>query len=88
MECGQYNENWHDIHMYPEESVKAALDAKVKRAIPVHWAGFKLAQHHWAEPMRRFSKEADAQNLELLTPRIGEQFSLDSLKNSDWWEVL
>ena len=36
MECGQYNENWHPIHMYPEESVQAALDAHVKCALPVH----------------------------------------------------
>lgn len=36
MECGQYNENWHQIHMYPEESVQAAIDARVQNMMPVH----------------------------------------------------
>ena len=27
MECGQYNEQWHQIHMYPEEAIQAAIDA-------------------------------------------------------------
>ncbi len=31
MECGQYNENWHQIHLYPEESVQAAIDAKAQK---------------------------------------------------------
>ena len=54
MECGQYNENWHQIHMYPEETVQAAIDAGVKNAMPVHWGGFALAQHHWKDPVQRF----------------------------------
>ena len=46
MECGQYNEKWHQIHMYQEEAVQASIDAGVKKALPVHWAGFPLALHH------------------------------------------
>ncbi|WP_237332513.1 MBL fold metallo-hydrolase [Zobellia amurskyensis] len=56
MENGQYNEKWHQIHMFPEESVQAALDAGVKKVMPVHWAGFALAQHSWKEPADRFKQ--------------------------------
>ncbi len=61
MECGQYNTLWHTIHMFPEESAQAALDAGVKRIMAVHWAGFALAHHHWIEPTRRFTEEARKQ---------------------------
>jgi len=42
-ECGQYNENWYQTHMHPEESIQAAIDAGAKIAIPYHWGGFALA---------------------------------------------
>jgi L-ascorbate metabolism protein UlaG (beta-lactamase superfamily) len=87
MECGQYNENWHQIHMYPEESVQAAMDAKVKNMIPVHWAGFALAQHPWKEPIERFIKNATAEKLNFVVPKIGEMFSSNATNNFKWWDV-
>lgn len=86
MECGQYNENWHQIHMYPEESVQAALDAKVKKALPVHWCGFALAQHHWKDPIERFYKEAAIKKLEISTPNIGQLLNYNS-PSLPWWEA-
>jgi L-ascorbate metabolism protein UlaG (beta-lactamase superfamily) len=86
MECGQYNENWHQIHMYPEESVQAAMDAKVKNMMPVHWAGFALAQHSWQEPVERFIEKARAEKLNFITPKIGELFDAKTTKSSRWWK--
>lgn len=85
MECGQYNENWHQIHMYPEESVQAAMDAKVKNMMPVHWAGFALAQHSWQEPVERFVAKAASENLNFIVPEIGELFNSKSSNNSKLW---
>lgn len=87
MECGQYNENWHQIHMYPEETVQAALDAGVKNCMPVHWAGFALAQHSWKEPVERFVKKAESENLKYIVPKMGELFSFHFENNSKWWEI-
>ena len=86
IECGQYNENWHAIHMYPEESVKAAIDAQVKVATPVHWAGFSLALHHWKEPVDRFCVEAQSLNLETSTPQIGEIVKMKNPPKREWWK--
>ncbi len=86
MECGQYNENWHAIHMYPEESVQAALEAKVNKAMAVHWAGFALAQHSWKDPINRFTEAADQLKIETLSPRIGEIFSYLDANNNRWWD--
>ena len=85
MECGQYNENWHQIHMFPEESVQAALDAKVAKAMPVHWGGFALAQHSWKEPVQRFVREAAIKRLQILTPRVGELVTLADKTSISWW---
>ena len=35
MECGQYNEKWHSIHMYPEETIVAAKDIQAKAIMPI-----------------------------------------------------
>ena len=88
MECGQYNEHWHQIHMYPEEAIQAAKDADVKKAMAVHWAGFALAQHPWKEPIQRFMMESKNQNQEVFTPQIGQLFSSNDLPNTAWWEGL
>ncbi|REH01599.1 MBL fold metallo-hydrolase [Flavobacterium aquicola] len=85
MECGQYNENWSQIHMFPEESVQAAIDANVQTFMPVHWAGFALAQHSWTEPVERFIEAANKQNIKCIVPKLGEIVSIETSKTSDFW---
>ncbi len=68
------------------ENVKASIDARAKRIMPVHWAGFALAQRHWKEPVERFVKEAKKLDVDFLTPQIGELFSLSDDAQSRWWE--
>ena len=86
MECGQYNENWHQIHMYPEEAVQAAIDAKASKIMAVHWAGFSLAQHTWTDPIERFTKAAEELKIPASTPKIGELFSVKDVITEAWWE--
>ncbi len=87
MECGQYNELWHQIHMYPEESVHAAIDAGAAQAVPVHWAGFTLAPHNWTDPIERFTAEAERNKYPIITPKIGEVVTLEnSHRQEQWWD--
>ena len=86
IECGQYHKLWKQIHMIPEESVKVALDTNSKISVPVHWAGFTLALHAWADPIERFIAEANKQKINYLTPKIGEIVSVALHKNENWWE--
>jgi len=88
MECGQYNEKWHQIHMYPEESVQAALDARVNKIMAIHWGGFALAQHHWKDPIERFTNKADEKEVLVSKPQIGELFSVKSQHYKNWWEEI
>lgn len=89
MECGQYSEYWRPVHMFPEESVQAALDAKVHVAMPVHWAGFSLSQHSWKEPMEEFEKHARTQNLRMISPQLGQIVRPDKEPTRiEWWKEL
>jgi len=86
MECGQYNDDWRPVHMFPEESVQAAFDAKAKKAMPVHWAGFSLSyQHTWFEPGGEFAKFAVEKNLPFVVPNLGKQFDRTYETSEKWW---
>ena len=89
MECGQYNDKWRAIHMFPDESVQAAIDATVKKAMPVHWAGFALSQHSWTEPIEEFRKNALLKKLDINYPKLGQIVSLDKeVSTEEWWNVI
>lgn len=85
VECGQYNKLWHAIHMYPEESVQAAIDARADRAVPIHWGGFTLSLHTWKDPVERFSAEAKKLGLPVVMPELGAVVNLDSKPFGEWW---
>lgn len=85
MECGQYNEHWRQLHLFPEESVLAAQHALVKKIMPVHWAGFKLAPHSWKEPVEGFIKKAEELNMDFVIPQLGEVRSWKNSGWTDWW---
>jgi L-ascorbate metabolism protein UlaG (beta-lactamase superfamily) len=89
LECGAYNEKWHFVHMYPEETIKAHIDLKGKYLHPIHWATFNLSMHAWYEPMERAKNGADKENINLITPYPGEyiDYSLNPTTLS-WWKPL
>ena len=75
--------------MMPEEVVQAAQDLRAKTLLPVHWSKFSLSIHAWDEPMIRIVKEANRQNVKLLTPMIGEMINLEEgNNNTQWWETV
>lgn len=88
LECGAYNERWHHIHMYPEETVQAHIDLKGKVLHPIHWGTFNLAFHAWYEPMERFAKAAKEKKIKTATPIVGETTVYGKEQQQSWWESL
>lgn len=87
LECGQYNESWKYIHMFPEELITASKQLNTKALMPVHWAKFALANHAWDDPIKRVTAAAENENLPVLTPMIGQKVNLDSPGAFEkWWE--
>ena len=80
---------WTDIHMTPEDAVRAHRALRARRMFPVHWGTFNLAFHAWDEPIRRALSAARADQVELVTPRVGEIVDADlPFASSAWWEAV
>lgn len=89
IECGQYSRNWPQNHLFPPQSIQAALDVRAKIAMPIHWGSFALGFHDWNSPAERFTELALAQNLPVLVPEIGASFDLEQQPAlSYWWRPL
>lgn len=89
IEGGQYDRRWAWAHMFPEQSVQANLDVKGKTMMLIHWGAFTLARHGWSDPIERAKKEAEAKNVHLIAPKIGETIPLRgtlSTPDPPWWD--
>lgn len=88
IECGQYDEDWKYIHLFPEETVQANIDLKGKLLIPIHWGAFKLSNHSWTDPIERASKKANELDVPITAPKIGEPIILGNKPpKTNWWKV-
>jgi len=87
VETGAYNQLWSEIHMQPQESLQAHLDLQGKYMLPIHNGTFDLALHDWYEPFEKIEQLAQQHQVNLLTPKFGEQLNLASLQpsHSPWW---
>ena len=89
IENGQYDEQWRPIHVHPEEVSQAYFDLKSKALVPVHWGMFNMALHHWFDPIEKLDKIAHEENINLLTPKLGQVVDMDALpKFEKWWRLL
>ena len=88
MECGQYNEMWPEIHMFPEETAQAGLDVRAKQIMPIHWGAFKLAMHEWTDPIERVISKAQELQIPVVAPEIGQPFLIEKINSNEnfWWK--
>ncbi|WP_225849445.1 MBL fold metallo-hydrolase [Streptomyces sp. HPF1205] len=90
IQIGAYSEFWPDIHMTPDEGVRAHLDLQGGEPggvlLPIHWGTFNLAMHPWAEPGERTMLASHAAGQVCATPRVGEPFEPASPAPAyPWW---
>ena len=89
-ECGQYDPTWADVHMFPEQTVQAGIDAGTSWLVPVHWGSFCICNHAWDDSIRRVTASAEEAGLPLATPRIGQTVCCENIGDAadKWWEGL
>lgn len=87
LECGQYNENWKEIHMMPEETAQAGVDLGAKVIMPIHWGAFTLAMHSWTDPVERILAKGKELEIPIFIPKIGEQVIIqeEMTIQEHWW---
>lgn len=87
MQIGAYSDYWPDVHMTPEEGLRAHQELSGGVLVPIHWGTFNLALHPWAEPADRTADAAKSAGVPLAVPRPGESFEPGGLLPQDrWWE--
>ncbi|MFJ6539688.1 MBL fold metallo-hydrolase [Streptomyces sp. NPDC091385] len=90
IQIGAYSPYWPDIHMTPEEGLRAHLDLQGGRPhgvlLPIHWGTFNLAMHTWAEPGEWTRDASDEAGQAVATPRPGEPFEpAGKIPTDPWW---
>jgi L-ascorbate metabolism protein UlaG (beta-lactamase superfamily) len=87
IKVGAYGEPWPQIHVNPEEAVRAHSMLRGKVMLPIHWGTFNLAFHAWDEPAERTVAAAQASSATLVMPRPGESVepSLAARPVEPWW---
>ncbi|MEZ3179690.1 MBL fold metallo-hydrolase [Streptomyces pimonensis] len=93
IQVGAYSDFWPDIHMTPEEGVRAHLDLQGGSPggvlLPIHWGTFNLAPHAWAEPGEWMKDVAEGAGQAVAFPRPGEPFEpAGRLPVEAWWRAV
>ncbi|WP_338784519.1 MBL fold metallo-hydrolase [Streptomyces sp. DG1A-41] len=91
IQIGAYSDFWPDIHMTPDEGMRAHLDLQGGPEhgpmLPIHWATFNLATHPWAEPGEGTLAAARAVGARIALPHPGEPFepTAETVPSKPWW---
>lgn len=89
IKIGDYGNDpgWEDIHMVPENSIKAHLDLGAKEFFPIHWGAFELSFHAWDEPIKRAVKAAQESQVDMVIPALGQTYTYGAaFENRPWWQ--
>ncbi|MGW1126915.1 MBL fold metallo-hydrolase [Streptomyces sp. NPDC002526] len=85
---------WPDIHMSPDEGVRAHLDLQgddpgAGVMLPIHWGTFNLALHPWAEPAEWTMRATRSAGVTMAAPRPGQPFEpADPPPVEPWWRAV
>lgn len=88
LENGQYNLEWKDIHLMPEDLVQAIKDLAPKRLMGIHHGKYALSRHAWYEPLDWILQASKDHQFNLATPCMGEVVDLNNPDQefTNWWK--
>ncbi len=86
LEVGAYHPAWGDIHLGPENALKALELLGGGAFLPVHWGTFNLAIHAWDEPAETLVRRGQEQRVRLVMPKLGAPVEPSRVELVDpWW---
>lgn len=81
---GAYDRRWPDVHMDPDEALRAHRELGGDVLLPIHWATFDLAFHTWSAPIEWLMREAH--DVAVAAPKPGQRFTTEGeIPIEDWW---
>ncbi len=88
LEVGAWHPAWGDMHLGPENALKAHALLGAGAFLPIHWGTFALAMHPWDQPAETLLRLAPTAGARLLMPRLGEPVEPAHGADVDaWWRT-
>lgn len=72
LEVGGLHPSWGDMHLGPENALKALALLGGGAFLPIHWGTFSLAMHAWDQPAEVLLERGAKAGARLVMPRLGE----------------
>jgi L-ascorbate metabolism protein UlaG (beta-lactamase superfamily) len=89
LEVGAFHPAWGDIHLGPENALKALALIGGRAFLPVHWGTFSLAMHAWDQPAEVLFERGPKAGAPLLMPRLGEPVEPAHVEGVEpWWRAV
>ena len=89
LEVGAYHPAWGDMHLGPENALKAQALLGGGAFLPIHWGTFSLAMHAWDQPAEVLLEQGPKAGARLVMPRLGEPIEpAHAEKVEPWWRAV
>jgi L-ascorbate metabolism protein UlaG (beta-lactamase superfamily) len=86
LEVGAFHSAWGDIHLGPQNALKALALLGGGPFLPVHWGTFSLAMHAWDQPAELLLELGVKAGTQLIMPRLGEPVEPAHASGIEpWW---
>jgi L-ascorbate metabolism protein UlaG (beta-lactamase superfamily) len=86
LEVGGLHPSWGDMHLGPENALKALALLGGRAFLPVHWGTFSLAMHAWDQPAEALLELAPKADARLVMPRLGQPVEPHQAERIEpWW---
>jgi L-ascorbate metabolism protein UlaG (beta-lactamase superfamily) len=86
LEVGAFHPAWGDIHLGPQNALKALTLLGGGAFLPVHWGTFNLAMHSWDQPAEELLSLGEQASVQLLMPQLGEAIEPEhAVRAHAWW---
>lgn len=86
LEIGAFHPAWGDMHLGPENALKALALLGGGPFLPIHWGTFALGMHAWDQPAEALLELAGEGGAQLMMPRLGEAAEPARAERvAPWW---
>jgi len=87
LEVGAWDPAWGDMHLGPQNALKAVALLDAEAFLPIHWGTFRLAMHPWDQPAEVLYELGSKSRARLVMPKLGEPLEpgLASGPVEPWW---
>jgi L-ascorbate metabolism protein UlaG (beta-lactamase superfamily) len=86
LEVGAFHPAWGDIHLGPQNALKALALLGGGTFLPVHWGTFNLAMHSWDQPAEELLSLGEKASVQLVMPQLGEAIEPEhAARTHAWW---